>query len=66
MKAMKQIQSQMIVQKASTNLNPLIVELNDANINPKADDKGEWVLNKNSIFDYVLSSSNVRFDGEDV
>lgn len=46
--------------RVSVKLNPLVIGLNDININPNADDEGEWVFNEEIVFEYVLS----RFDNK--
>lgn len=47
-------------------MNPFVIELSDIIINPDADYEGEWVLNENHVFGYVLSSSNDKSNNKDV
>lgn len=48
----------------SMELGPLVIELNNVNINSDTKDEGEWVLNENLTFKYVLFSFNNTSDYE--
>lgn len=50
--------------KPSVELNPLIIGLNDVNINPNAHSEG--ILNEGIALKYVLSSSDNTAETEDV
>lgn len=52
--------------EASVELDPIVIILNNVNINPNANDEGEWVYNEDTAFEYVLSRSDNTSQTEDV
>lgn len=55
----------MILQNVSVDLRPLVLELNDVNINHDAKNEGEWMLNESITFEYVISNSDDTSKSED-